>query len=277
MYRQALGALAQYTSADIVVFTIPDVTAIPFVTTVKPYITLPDGTHVPLIGDKGPLPETAYVTLGASSLLAQGIGIPADVPGGTGIPLPEDMQIAGGKAIPGVVLRPEEVDVINQRIADFNQIIKDTAAAVGAKVFDINAIFARIAHEGHWGVGGLEINTDYLLGGIFGYDGVHPQRIGYGMVASELIDFLNEAYDLKVKGGMIPQVNMYDIMTGSPEDQPVPTVTVQDARRAFTAEAFDALQKVFHPLRLNVARTPRHPASRVTVVRPKVRSEAVPR
>lgn len=274
MYQQALGALAQYTSADIVVINIPDVTSIPFVTTIKPYITLPDGTHVPLIGSKGPLPENAYVTLGASSLLAQGIGVPVEI-GGTGIPLPEDMQIVGGHAVPGVVLRPEEVSIINDRVAAFNQIIQATADAVGAKVFDINSIFNRIANEGHWGVGGLEINTAYLLGGIFGYDGVHPQKIGYGMVASELIDFLNTTYGLKVRGELIPQVNMYNIMTGSPEDQPAPELTAQDARRAFTAEAFGALQKVFRPLRINVPRTPRHPAGRVSMAHPNVKSQAV--
>jgi len=274
MYQQALGALAQYTSADIVVINLPDVTAIPFVTTVKPYIELPDGTHVPLIGSKGPLPEDAYVTLGASSLLAQGIGIPVDL-GGTGIPLPEDMQIIGGQAVPGVVLRQDEVAVINDRIAAFNQIIADTAAAVGAKVFDINTIFNRIAHEQHWGVGGLEISTDFLLGGIFGYDGVHPQKIGYGMVASELIDFLNTTYDLKKLGEFIPNVNMYEIMTGSPDDQPPPEVAPQDAPRAFTAEAFGALQKVFRPLRINVPPSPRHPSGRISVARPNVKGQAI--
>ncbi len=274
MYQQALGALAQYTSADIVVFNIPDITAIPFVTTVKPYITLPDGTHVPLIGSKGLLPEDAYVTLGASSLLGQGIGIPVEL-GGTGIPLPEDMQIIGGQAVPGVVLRQDEVSIINDRVAAFNDIIQATADAVGAKVFDINAVFNRIASEGHWGVGGLEINTSYLLGGIFGYDGVFPQRIGYGMVTAELIDFLNTAYDLKTRGALIPQVNMYDIMTGSAEDQPAPELTTQDAQRAFTAEAFESLQKVFPPLRLDVPPSPRHPAGRVSMERPIVKGQAV--
>jgi len=275
MYQQALGALAQYTHADIVVINLPDVTAIPFVTTVEPYITLPDGTHVPLIGSKGLLPEDAYVTLGASSLLAQGIGIPVEL-GGTGLPLPEDMQIIGGHAVPGVVLRQDEVAVINDRVAAFNQIIKGTADALGAKVFDINTIFNEIAASGHWGVGGLEISASFLVGGIFGYDGVHPQKIGYGMVASELISFINEAYELRVRGEVIPNVNMYEIMTGSADDQPLPPgASPQDIQRAFTAEAFDSLTKVFQPLRIDTPRPPRRPTGRTSVVRPNLKTQAV--
>ncbi len=257
MYEQAAGALAAYTSADMVFINIPDVTAIPFVTELKPYIELPDGTRVPLIGSKGPLPEDAYVTLGAASLLAQGIGIPVEL-GGTGLPLPEDLQITAEGVIPGVVLRPDEVAVINERVAAFNEIIAATAEAVGAKVFDINGIFNRIAAGELWAVGGLEIGTSYLIGGLFSYDGVHPQNIGYGLVASELISFINEAFELKNYGMEIPNVNMYEIMTGSAEDQPVPMpLTTADIQRLFTSDAFETLQQVFAPRLENLRRPPR--------------------
>ncbi len=240
MYQTALGALAQNTSADIMAINIPDVTAIPFVTTVKPYITLPDGTHVPLIGSNGPLPEDAYVTLNAAPLLAQGIGVPQAL-GGTGQPLPEDIQIVGTDVIPGVVLRPAEIQVIEDRIAAFNQIIQQTAQAVGARVFDVNSYFNGIAAGQKPTVGAIELSTDFLTGGIFGYDGVHPQAIGYGMLATEMIRFINETYQMN-----IPLPNMYEIMTGSPNDQPAP-VSVQEAERAFTPDAEAALLKLFAP------------------------------
>jgi len=257
MYQQAAGALATYTSADMVFINIPDVTAIPFITTLEPYIVLPDGSHVPLIGSKGPLPEDAYVTLGAAPLLAQGIGIPVEL-GGTGIPLPEDLQITAAGAIPGVVLRPDEVAVINGRVAELNAIIAATAEAVGAKVFDVNSLLAEIASGELWAVGGLEIGTAYMVGGLFSYDGVHPQNIGYGLIAAELIDFINETYDLKNYGNEIPNVNMYEIMTGSAEDQPVPTpLTIADIQRLFTPDAFNTLQQMFAPRLENYRRPPR--------------------
>lgn len=242
MYQTALGALATNTNADIMVVNIPDVAAIPFVTTIKPFIVLPDGSHVPLIGSNGPLPEDAYVTLNASALLAQGIGIPTAL-GGTGQPLPEDIQIVGTDVIPGVVLRPAEVQVIEDRVAAFNQIIQDTADAVGAKVFDVNSFFNDVAAHGYHPIGALELNADFLTGGIFGYDGVHPQAIGYGIVATEMIRFINSAFQMDPQ---IPLPNLYELMSGSPNDQPEP-VTVQEAQRAFTKEAEDSLLKLFAP------------------------------
>ena len=257
MYQQAAGALAAYTDADMVFINLPSVTAIPFVTTLEPYIELPDGSHVPLIGSKGPLPEDAYVTLGAAPLLAAGIGIPVEL-GGTGIPLPEDLQITAEGVIPGVVLRQDEVAVIEERVATLNAIIAATADAVGAKVFDLNTLFGEIAAGELWAVGGLEVGTAYLVGGLFSYDGVHPQGIGYGLVASELINFINEAYELKNYGQEIPNVNMYEIMTGSAEDQPIPTpLTTADIQRVFTPEAFQTLQQVFAPRLENFRRPPR--------------------
>ncbi len=203
MYGNALGALVTYLpGVDIVVINLPDVTSIPFVTTIAPYVNVPGMGHVPLIGSNGPLPEDAYVTLYASSLLAQGIGIPVAL-GGTGQPLPEDVQIIGTDVVPGVVLRAEEVDAINERIDAFNGIIAATAGALGVPVLDINGYFADVAAGELPTFGGIELDTGFLSGGIFSYDGVHPQNVGYALVAMELVDLINEEFDAD-----IPQVNM---------------------------------------------------------------------
>lgn len=238
MYQQALGALTQYTDADIVAITIPYVTVIPFVTTIEPYITLPDGSHVPIIGSNGPLPEDAYVTLGASSLLAQGIGIPVEL-GGTGQPLPEDLQLVGGQVVPGFVLRPEEVAVINQRVDAFNDIIKNTAAAMGIPVLDINPFLQRVK-DGFFVYGGFELSTEYLLGGVFSYDGVHPSTVGYALVANELVNLVNENYRAH-----IPGVNLYRLLVEGAEEDPGSMATSIDTKRVFTEKAFQALQQTF--------------------------------
>jgi lysophospholipase L1-like esterase len=248
LYAQAIGALAQNTSADILLLNLPDATVIPFVTTIDPFLTLPDGTQVPLIGSNGPLPADAYVTLGASSLLAQGIGVPTEL-GGTGQPLPEDLQIVGGEVIPGVVLRPAEIDVINQRIADFNQVIADVAASSGAHVLDINAIFDEIARD-EWVFGAFGLTTDFLTGGIFSYDGVHPQRIGYGVIAAEIINYLNESM-----GANIEQVDMFDIMCGggdcSAGSGSGDGTILSNPAAVYTAEAHQRLMEIF-PVDLDV-------------------------
>ncbi len=241
MYPQALGALIQYTGADVVVITVPHVTVIPFVTTIEPYITLPDGSHVPLIGSNGPLTEDCYVTLAASQLLAQGIGIPVEL-GGTGQPLPEDLQFIGGQVVPGVVLRPEEVQIINGRVDAFNQIIEDTAAALGAKVLDINPFLERVKN-GFFVYGGFQLSTQFLLGGVFSYDGVHPQKVGYALVANELINLINHEFRAD-----IPQVNLYDILVAPAYDGDSggdAAAMSADPARVFTDSAMKELEKAF--------------------------------
>jgi hypothetical protein len=238
-YQTVLGALATSTSADIVVFTLPNVTAIPFVTTTAPYLDVPGVGRVPLIGSNGLLPEDAYVTLGASSLLAQGIGIPVEL-GGTGEPLPEDLQIVGTEVYPGVVLRPEEVETISNRITAFNQVIRATAGALGAHVFDAGAVFRSISAEGAGPFGGIELSTDFLTGGIFSYDGIHPQNIGQAIVAMELIDFINAEF-----GADIPQVNMDQVLClgGCADQGPPAGAPSKDAILSY--EALLQLQHAF--------------------------------
>jgi lysophospholipase L1-like esterase len=189
-YETLLGSLhSGAPSAKIVVATIPDVTAIPFVTAVKPYLVNPaNGSKIPLIGESGLVTERDYLTLNASALLKQGIGVPVAA-GGTGRPLPEGSIDATGLHA-GVILRAAEVEAIKKRTAELNAIIKTAAAAVGAKVVDTNAIYNDIAAHGRV-VGGIKLSSAFLTGGIFSYDGVHPQSLGYAVIANEFIKVLN--------------------------------------------------------------------------------------
>jgi lysophospholipase L1-like esterase len=235
-YATLIGGLRQYLpSAGIVVATVPDVTSIPFVTTIKPYLVNPaNGSHIPLLGEAGPLTESDYVTLGASSLLAQGIGIPTAA-GGTGLPLPEGSVDSTGLHA-GVILRAGEIAAIQARTADINGIITATAAQFNAKVVDINAIFANIVAHGIL-VGGIELGPSFLTGGIFGYDGIHPQRLGYAVLANEMLKSINAAY-----GTNVPQVNLLPYLTGEGSLTTVSAKSVQ-----FSAAAAAETIKLFAP------------------------------
>ena len=239
-YTTLLGALRQNLStAAIVVGTVPDVTAIPFVSTIKPYLINPaTGAHIPLLGGTPtaivPLTEQDYVTLGASSLLAQGIGIPLEA-GGTGLPLPEGSVDATGLHA-GVILRASEIAAIQARTNDINGIISAVAGQVGAKVVDFHAIFANIVANGVL-VGGIKLESTFLTGGIFGDDGVHPQRLGYAIVANEWIKVINGAY-----GTNVPLVDLRPFLTGEG------TLTTVSAKSAvFTSEAAISTIKLFAP------------------------------
>lgn len=195
-YRQIVTALTSLpTYTGMVAGNVPDVTTIPFTTTIPPFVVNPatrqpvliDGHLVPLIGPAGPLtlpgPGTPgdLVTLGASSLMTQGFGIPVAL-GGNGQPLPG-----------AVVLTPAEVVHISQRVDDINQVIADVAAEFGYPMADINALLREGATVG-LEMGGFEYTEDLVTGGLFSLDGVHPTDMGHAFVADVFIEAINEAY-----------------------------------------------------------------------------------
>lgn len=192
-YRAIAGALAG-SGADLLFVNLPEVTIIPFVTTIPPIVVNPatnqpvvgpDGNFIPLIGPNGPLSLADHVLLTAGSLLARGFGIPTFL-GGNGQPLPGQ-----------VILDAGETAAINGRVAQFNNIIRQVAGEVGAAFYDFNASFKRIAAEG-LSVGGIEYGTGFLSGGLFSYDGVHATPFGYAFVANEMIATINDHFDAKI-------------------------------------------------------------------------------
>jgi lysophospholipase L1-like esterase len=229
-YTSLLGALHQaLPNAKIVVANIPDVGAIPFVTTVKPYVYLPTGQKLYLYGESGVLTDNDYVTLQASSLIQAGYGLsPAK-------PLPEGSLDATGLHA-GVILRAAEITLIRNRTNDLNAIIQTVATSVGAKVVDINAIFNDIAAHGRV-VGGVTLTAAFLTGGLFGYDGVHPQSLGYAVVANEFIKVINSGF-----GAKVPLVNLQPFLLGTHA-----MTTVQAADAVFSLDAYKSLLATFLP------------------------------
>jgi lysophospholipase L1-like esterase len=192
-FLAATAAIAG-TGAEMAIANIPDVTTIPFVTTVSRFVTLPNGVVFNLIGPNGqPVGPNDFVLLSAAAEIATGLGIPTQI-GGRG-PLADSH-----------VLNAAEVAAIRARVADFNAIIRGEATARGAAFVDANSQLTELATRG-LNVGGINLTTAFLTGGIFSYDGVHPSTIGYGVVANGFIDAINEQFDAE-----IPQVNLAALM-----------------------------------------------------------------
>jgi lysophospholipase L1-like esterase len=237
LYPQAVGALVQSTSADIVLFTIPDVTEIAFMKTIPPFLNIPGLGVVPIMGSNGPLPADARVSLLASSLLAQGYGVP--LPGYP--PLPEDVNLITGT--PGYVLRPDEISFLKDRVAELNAIIVQTADAFGLPVFDAGALVDRANFGEGFVFGGAHLDGSYLTGGLVGYDSVHPQQLGYAVIAMYLIDFLNETYDADIE-----PFQLSEILFDNPCAPLVPPPYGVDAKSVqFSPEAADSFLELFMP------------------------------
>ncbi len=243
-YQTVVDALKGSGATTIVAANIPDVTTIPFVTTIRPIVVSPttgapvlvNGQTVPLLGPNGPLPANSLVTLAASPLLLKGDGIPTAL-GGTGRGLPDE-----------VILDLNEVAVIRERVAQYNQVIATICQAAGIPVLDVNGFLTDVAVNGRM-VGGVSLTSAYLSGGLFGYDGIHPTDLGYALIANEWIRLIN------ARGAQLEEVNLgpYLGVTPTPAAATASSARVVAGGRApwtaFTAEAYDALRAAFPILR----------------------------
>ena len=203
-YRAIVGAIAS-TGAKMALGNIPDVTSIPFVTTLTRFIPNPatgrpaviNGSFVPLIGPDGPLQPGDFVLLTATAELAVGHGIPVAL-GGSGIPLSNT-----------VVLNASEAANVRARVNQYNAVISAVANERGAALVDANAVLTKAATQGI-NVGGITYTSAFLSGGIFGYDGVHPTRFGYAYIANLFIDAINAKF-----GNTVEEVNLFPFVFGS--------------------------------------------------------------
>jgi lysophospholipase L1-like esterase len=189
-YRQVAAAIAS-TGARMAIANIPNVTTIPFVTTVGRTVNI-GGQTVTLNGPNGPLQPGDFVLLTASAELSQGRGLP-------GQPALSD----------SVVLSASEAATIQNRINAYNATISAVATERGAALIDSNAMLQRLATTGIR-VGGINYTSAFLTGGVFSYDGVHPTAFGYAFIANQFIAAINEKFD-----GNIPPVNLFPFVFGT--------------------------------------------------------------
>jgi lysophospholipase L1-like esterase len=248
-YNEVLTGL-RATGRTLVVLNIPDVGALPFANTVPPVVVNPttrlpvlvNGQPVPLLGSRPvggcttapcPIPADTLVTLQAIPLLSQGIGIPVAL-GGTGQPLPDGSFVPPGTLNAGVLLYADEVAAIRARTNELNGEIAAAASSNGAILVDTHALFDEILEEG-LDFGGIELGAEFLTGGLFSADGVHPNNIGHVLVADEIIQALNEERDLE-----IPRPNIGEVLFTP--DEP-PTV----ASRVDPFEAWKTLLETYPP------------------------------
>jgi hypothetical protein len=185
---------------------------------------LANGNPVPLIGPQGPLPPGTFVTLAAQSLLAQGIGVPTTL-GGSGQPLPDE-----------VILDAGEVATIRDHVDQDNQAIRDICGQAGISILDVHSIFNDVAAHGRV-VGGVTLSANFLTGGIFSYDGVHPSALGYAVVANDWIQAVNSI------GGNLPELDLSPFMG-------VTSASAKSVKSAlpaaeFTPEAYAGLLAAF--------------------------------
>lgn len=190
----------------VAVFDVPDVTDIPFFTTFPAFtVSTTTGQPLPLEGTNGPLQLGDLVLLTAGSLIATGTGIPA---GGYNYVNPA--APSNGQPLPeSLILRASEVAATRTEIARMNDVVDSVSTrpfvahvGVAALLDEISTTGVRI---------GVNLYTSALItGGVFSLDGVHPNDLGYALMANQLIDAVNGRF-----GSRIPRVNPIEFATPS--------------------------------------------------------------
>ncbi|MES2276418.1 MAG: G-D-S-L family lipolytic protein [Bacteroidota bacterium] len=184
------------------VATIPDVTTIPYFTTVTVPLILGN------VQKANPSVQALYINalIPGTSTYAPRAATAADlivltfptskigVPNGSGIPYglhplnPIETQY---------VLDAGEQALVKDYVNSYNTTIKSVAAANGLAVFDAFTFLTNVKTNGLV-VNGISLNSNFVSGGIFSLDGVHLTPRGYAIVANEFIKSINDKYGASV-------------------------------------------------------------------------------
>lgn len=151
---------------DVVFANIPDVTKIGFLVDHQDLMKF--------LGSDFGLPEGHFTTIVVMLLIRLGL---------------DDGRVLQN---PDFVLDANEVELIQERIEIFNEIINDAAESIGMPVVDINALFDELDRNPPTFFG-IPV-TPRFLGGIFSLDGVHPSNIGHALAANAFIETINSHF-----------------------------------------------------------------------------------
>lgn len=183
-------------TTKVAIATIPDVTVIPFFTTVNVVLKGRGMQKIYFV--------TNYGT-GIDSLILNGAGAPANVYSRGMVTLQGSGFLGNGidnftglaKAAPlpnAAVLDTSEIRIAKTALTMFNLHIKSKAANAKVAVVDVNAEFNSIAAAGSKYYQGIKVTPAFITGGIFSYDGVHPTALGQGLIANYFIESINAKF-----------------------------------------------------------------------------------
>lgn len=199
-YNATVEALTAH-GAKGVLINIPDVTSIPYFTTIPM-----NGLVLTRQGQVDSL-NAAYAPLGIRFTLGQNNFIIQDVNAPAGrrqakdgelliLTTPQDSLRAGWGSIKPIpkqyVLDATEIANVQSATTAFNQIIQTAATNYKLAYVDMNAYLKTFTS----GVifNGVTFTTTYVSGGTFSLDGVHLTQRGYALAANEMIRTINAYY-----------------------------------------------------------------------------------
>lgn len=234
LYSQLADSIASL-GAKVVVANIPDVTAIPFFTTVGPGVAQKLASlgiagmyyqaHAQYNGSVLPVSAlasfSALMTLTGSNYTSY-LGVPSgkfykdygvDISPLIAAGILDTTQVFGlhpkNPWPDALILDPTEIATAKSATAAYNNTISAVANAKGFAFVNINGLFNQIRtadFTGGTSYDGVIFTTTFVSGGLFSLDGVHPSSRGQGILATEFIKAINARW-----GSSIPLVNVSQI------------------------------------------------------------------
>jgi len=232
LYGQLADSIASL-GCDVAVANVPSVKAIPFFTTIGPKtgLAIQEAFNAGLISGiffqgndnsvnmTNPISPTDLFTKKHLITLSGGAYAPY-----LGVPTGKFYTDNGYPAIPAgidttqafgfhpanpwpnaLILDEDEIAVVDSVITSYNSVIATAATDKGFKLVDIYSFFNSVSETGYDELG-QELTADYITGGVFGLDGVHPGSKGYAILANEFIKVINTEFNAE-----IPMINIATI------------------------------------------------------------------
>ncbi len=180
-----------------VIATIPDVSAVPFLTTVTRQALLQAATAASQ-AQGGPAVTALFIATKAGTRPATDkdmFVLPFASSGLLG--KPNDQQIPYGLHPSNpiesqYVLDEAEVTEVKTRIDQYNKKILEVAKNNNLAVADIHAFLNKVKNG--YVYNGITISNKYITGNVFSLDGVHLTPMGYAIMANIFIDAINAKY-----------------------------------------------------------------------------------
>jgi len=183
------------------IMNIPNVTSIPFFTTIPAKGLVLDTTQAAQLNMAYAGTGIAFKT-GANNFVIQDILVPAgfrQIKNDELILLttPQDsMKCAGWGSIKPIpqryILSRDEIGKIQSATDAFNNFIHDEAIAYHIPLVDMNAYLRTLVTGIKFN--GVDFNTQFISGGAFSLDGVHLTPRGYALAANEILREINAYY-----------------------------------------------------------------------------------
>lgn len=227
----AAGQALLSTGASVVVYTIPDVTTIPFVFALRGQleqqgaITFNDQTQtyqlvtpqgnldIYIETDDGPrvMRQFDFPLFDATPYLQQVQAGTAPPPVQPGTAIADEFVLDGPAGGPQ---GSSELEQAAGAVVQYNNAISTDASAFGFTVVDINQIFSTIVANfqstgGGYTTDGLTLSP--VPGEIFSFDAVHTSNRGSAIIANETIKAMNNAF-----GSNVPLIDVSKIPEGLP-------------------------------------------------------------